>query len=96
MALVLAGSPVIARMPHPDAIDSLVARVRHKRNALRARATSIALLLLVTDYPLKPVRPEQLAVPRAKAHASDWMRACQQRLVTGLERSPCPVGNRAG
>jgi hypothetical protein len=87
MALALVRSPVAAKLAHEGAIDVLLARVRHKRNALRARATSLALLLLLTDYPIKPVHPEHLARSRVKAERFGWQVACQQRLMARLQTS---------
>jgi len=95
MALALVGSRVVAKQLHSGAIDTLVARVRYKRNALRARATCIALLLLATDYPIKPVCPEQLALSRVKSNTLGWKVACQQRVLARVQKSMALAAGQA-
>lgn len=85
MARVLVGSPVASRMLRAEAIDALVGRVPHQRAGLRARAGCIAVLLLASDYPLEPARPERLALPLFKPQPVDWMTACQRRLLPNVE-----------
>ena len=87
MALALVRSSVTAKLLHPGAIDALAARIRYKRNALHTRVTCMALLLLATDYPIKPVDPEQLAASRARAVKADWRIGCQQRLMANVQKS---------
>ena len=73
-----------ARVLHPAAVETLTVRVQRKRNALRARATSLALLLLATDFPAKPACVELLAAPVLGSCPTDWKVPAQQRLLARL------------